>query len=117
MLANIPAHIPIHLELASFGDYDLLKEVALALLPAADSLGLNEQVCSLTQMNYSVLFRIVWFRGLASSLIFHSLALQSIIQSTLMHKNQRGHCAPPRQPFQKWTLIPTVTILPSVEYC
>lgn len=44
MITDLPPHIPVHLELAAFGDVALLRLVGEMVLPWVHSLGLNEQV-------------------------------------------------------------------------
>lgn len=39
----VPAHVPIHLELASVADFEFLRELGNSILPIVNSVGFNEQ--------------------------------------------------------------------------
>ena len=56
---TIPLSVPIHLELASIGDFSFMKQIFLHIIPYVNSLGLNEQelftlYSSLGGSNYSI---------------------------------------------------------------
>ncbi len=40
---KIPRDTPVHLELASIGNADLMKDITTIVVPYVDSLGINEQ--------------------------------------------------------------------------
>ena len=40
---KIPRDVPVHLELASIGDAELMKQIVSIVVPYVDSLGINEQ--------------------------------------------------------------------------